>query len=82
MLLSGAEEKCVICNSSLKALQEGEDYNKHLYTCSEICERKNNNKTWPIEEDCPGCPHHINGPHKLSCRAHGSQQIKIFVKSI
>lgn len=24
-------------------------------------------KPWPPEEDCPGCPEHRDGPHKMSC---------------
>lgn len=24
-------------------------------------------RPWPEEEDCPGCPAHKDGPHKMSC---------------
>ena len=46
-------------------------------TCSEACFRKWAGKTWPKEEDCPGCPCHIDGPHKFGCSVYGARQIKI-----
>lgn len=49
-------------------------------TCSEACFRKNAGKTWPKEEDCPGCPCHKDGPHKFGCTIGGARQIKIPVK--
>lgn len=26
-------------------------------------------KNWPPEEDCPHCPGHYQGPHKMDCAA-------------
>ena len=34
-------------------------------------------KPWPPEEDCPGCPSHKDGPHKLSCSHRGAGQVKL-----
>ena len=30
-------------------------------------------KPWPPEEDCPGCPAHKDGHHKMSCSIHKGQ---------
>ncbi len=36
-----------------------------LATCPKFEEEPNPR---PPEEDCPGCPGHKDGPHKMSCR--------------
>lgn len=44
-------------------------------TCSEACWRRAEGKTWPREEDCPGCPAHRDGPHSFGCSVGGKRQI-------
>ena len=65
-------------------LQCGEPINnnvlKNFNYCSEECERLSDGKNWPKSEDCPGCPGHINGHHKMSCSYNGKQQIRLNVK--
>jgi hypothetical protein len=35
-------------------------------------------KTWPQEEDCPGCDgHRDKGPHRFSCHAQGGGQLVV-----
>ena len=36
-------------------------------------------KTWPPEEDCPGCDQHRDGPHRFGCSLHGKQQLRVTI---
>lgn len=39
-------------------------------------------KPWPPEEDCPGCPNHRDGPHKMECAVRGKQQVVLPVVAL
>lgn len=79
ILLDG-NDYCKICNKPLKDLRDENNWRDYIETCSKECAREYAGKDWPEEEDCPGCPCHINGPHKFSCSHFGKQQLKIPVK--
>lgn len=72
ILLEVQSEYCYQCGS--KITHKNIDLNDY---CSYQCERLADNKTWPKEDDCPGCPAHKNGPHKMGCHYGGKNQLKI-----
>lgn len=39
-------------------------------------------KPWPVEDDCPTCPGHKDGPHKFSCATGGAEQYRLPAKLI
>lgn len=39
-------------------------------------------KPWPADEDCAGCPGHRDGPHKLSCSIGGARQVRLCVSLV
>lgn len=65
--------ECLACGKSLgdpEELKGSPAYRLRLGGwCSKECQRKDLGKNWPEEEDCPGCPAHQDGPHKMSCSA-------------
>jgi len=39
--------------------------------------KQREDKPWPPEEDCPGCPCHRDGPHKFGCSIGGDRQLMV-----
>jgi len=70
---------CTICSKNFKCLVNILDKYFDDPICSDECSRIAQGKTWPKEEDCPGCPNNINLDHKLSCSYRGGY-VKIPMK--